>query len=148
MGRFTRFTAKNQANDRPGSVQTLGPSVLDAVAFAAATERALAHGDQRAIVLIELDADHAVKVAAETRILHAIRPDDRLGRLADGRLAVLTAMDGAARVAMRLGDRLREPFNVGAEHVRLSPQVGVGYAYADVVTAEAILREAENSPRY
>jgi len=148
VGRFTRITGKNQAKERGTAVQTLDPSVLDSVAFMATTERALAHGEQRAIVLIELDADYAALAAAETRILHAIRPDDRLGRLADGRLAVLTEMDGAARVALRLGDRLREPFNVGAEPVRLNPQLGVGYACADVVTAEAVLRKAENSPRY
>ena len=148
MGRFSRITGKNQTKGRQAAAHALGPSVLDDMAFTGATERALAHGEQRAIVLIELGADHAVQAAAETRILRAIRPDDLLGRLVDGRLAVLTEMDGAARVALRLGDRLREPFNVGAEHVRLSPQVGVGYAYADVVTAEAMLREAENSPRY
>ena len=71
-----------------------------------------------------------------------------LGRLDDGRLAVLTEMDGAARVAIRLGDRLREPFNVGRAQARLAPQIGVGYPDAGVVTAEAMLRAAETSLRY
>ena len=148
MDRFTRFTGRNQAKGQHEALETLGAGVLDQAAFTVATETALAHGDQRAIVLIAVGGNDAVRAAAETRILRAIRPDDRLGRLDDGRLAVLTAMDGAARVAIRLGDRLREPFNVGPEQVRLVPQVGVGYSYADVVTAEAMLREAENSPRY
>jgi GGDEF domain-containing protein len=146
--RVDRFTRRSQAKGQEGPLSTLAAGVLDSVAFTAATERALAHGDPRAIVLIELGSDDAVRAAAEARILRAIRPNDILGRLDDGRLVVLTEMDGAARVAIRLGDRLREPFNVGPEQVRLTPQVGVGYAYSDVLTADAMLLEAENSPRY
>ena len=144
-----RDTGKNQAKDQQDALEPFGEGVLDEVAFTAAADKALAHGDGRAIVLIGLGSDDdAIRAAAETRIIRAIRPDDLLGRLDDGRLAVLTEMDGAARVAIRLGDRLREPFNVGRAQARLTPQVGVGYPDSGVVTAEAMLRAAESSPRY
>ena len=149
MDRSPRRTGNDEAKDQPEALGAFGAGVLDEVAFTTAANRALAHGDERAIVLIELGVDDdAISAAAETRILRAIRPDDRLGRLEDGRLAVLTEMDGAARVAIRLGDRLREPFNVGRSQARLTPQIGVGYPDAGVVTAEAMLRAAESSPRY
>ena len=147
MDRFTRFTNRNQAKDSLQAVEMLD-GVLDSVGFTAAVEKALAYGEKRAVVLIELDGGGPVGTAAEARITRTIRADDVLGRLDGGRLAVLTGMDGAARIAIRLADRLREPFHIGGEHVRLVPQVGVGYGYPDVVTAAAILFEAENSPRY
>jgi GGDEF domain-containing protein len=129
--------------------------VVDSIAFAAATDRALAHSEDRAVVVIDLDGAPvsegtfgALVTAAETRMARTIRPDDLLGRLEDGRFAVLTEKDGAVRVAIRLGDRLREPFDVGGQRVRLIPQVGVGYAESGIATAEGILREAASSPRY
>jgi GGDEF domain-containing protein len=129
--------------------------MVDEAAFTAATERALAHGEDRAVVVVELDGAPvsgptygALVLAAEARITRMIRPDDLLARLDDGRFAVLTERDGAARVAIRLGDRLRESFDVGGQRVRLIPQIGVGYADTEVATAAAILREAANSPRY
>ena len=129
--------------------------VSGAQAFTAAVERALAHGESRAVVVIELHAaetgrlaiDDPVAAAAEARISRIIRPDDLLGRLDDGRLAVLTERDGAARVAMRLGDTLREPFSVGSEPLRLAPQIGVGYPEAGI-TAEVLLRDAASSLRF
>ena len=129
--------------------------VLDAQAFTAALERALAHGEERAVVVIELRiadggppaSDDPVVAAAEARIARVVRPDDPLGRLGHDRLAVLTERDGAARVAIRLGDRLREPFSVGSDPVRLAPQIGVGYPEAGE-TAEAILRHAAGSLRF
>ena len=66
MDRFTRFTGRGQAKGRQAApVAGASPGVLDSVAFRAATERALAHGDRRALVLIDLDADDAVRAAAE-----------------------------------------------------------------------------------
>jgi hypothetical protein len=119
--------------------------VLDSTAFTAALERALASGASKAIVLIEVQGNDAVKVAAEARIVRTVRPHDMVGRLDDGRLAVLTAKEGAAHVAFRLSDRLREPFGVGAHKVSVEPKVRVGYSDGDVKTAEALLLEAERS---
>jgi GGDEF domain-containing protein len=129
--------------------------VVDERAFTAAAERALAHGEDRAVVLIDLDGAPvkeetygALVLAAEARIIRTIRPDDLLARLDDDRFAVLTEKDGAARVAVRLGDRLRESFEVGGQRVRLIPQIGVGQSDEGVTTAAALLREAASSPRY
>jgi GGDEF domain-containing protein len=151
---LNRWTRKRNPEERT-SAAAPGPGVVDERAGVATTERALAHREDRALVLIELDgaegsatAQGALATAAETRIARTIRPDDLLGRLDDGRFAVLTEQDGAARVAIRLGERLREPFDVGGERLRLIPQIGVGYSDREVATAAAILREAESSPRY
>ncbi len=132
---------------------------MDHPGITAAIERGLAHGDDIAVVMIGLRDEHgvaggdddgwgAVAAAAEARLLRTIRPDDALGRLEDGRLVVLTGASGASRVALRLGDRLREPFHVGSEKVRLAPQIGVGYPAPDSRTAEDILRAAADSPAY
>lgn len=122
--------------------------VLDSQAFTAAVARALAQGTPRAVVLIEVRGSGAVNAAAEARIARTIRPHDVVGRLEEGRLAVLTAKDGATRVATRLGDRLREPFNVGAHQVKVTPLVGVGYSGEDVRTPEDLLLAAESSPKF
>src|SRR5436190_2105102 len=85
-----------------------------------AIDRALAHGEGRAIVLIGIqDVDDAVIAAAEARMLRTIRPSDLIGRLSRERFAVLAAtsggLDHAERLAVRLAGRLREPFNVGGK---------------------------------
>jgi GGDEF domain-containing protein len=147
--RFSRFSISNPIDALAAGDEVLFSGAVDGIAFTAATERALAHGEDRAVVLIELDgARDAIRAAAEARIARVIRPDDLLGRLDDTRFAVLTERRGADPVASRVGERLREPFSVGSEQVRLTLQVGVGYGEANVETAAAILREAENSPRF
>jgi GGDEF domain-containing protein len=122
--------------------------VLDAEAFGAATNRALAHEENRAVVLIRLTgAPEAVIAAAEARIVRTIRPSDLLGRLGHDRFAVLTAQGGgragAERVAARLAHRLIEPFHVGGESVRLMPRIGVGFGEGSSDNAVKLLLRAE-----
>jgi GGDEF domain-containing protein len=131
--------------------------VLDAHSFAAATERALAHCENRAIVMIDLEGRHgdlalgeiwgALMAAVEARTSRTIRPDDVLGRLGADRLAILTGTDGgkaaADSVAARLADRLGEPFRVGGREVELRPRIGVGHRVGDADTADAIFRRAD-----
>ena len=136
----------------------LDTGVIDSVSITAAIERALAHGEGRAVVVVELErigdpvswntAWDSILTAAEARMVRVLRPDDVLGRLEDGRFAVLTGSHGAARVALRLAGRLREPFNVGEERVIVAPLVGVGYPKTGVHTAAALIGEATSSLRY
>jgi GGDEF domain-containing protein len=124
--------------------------VLDAESFGAAANRALAHDEDRAVVLIKLaGAPEAVIAAAEARILRTIRPADLLGRLGDDRFAVLTeaagGRAGAERVAARLAHRLIEPFHVGGESVRLMPRIGVGYREGGTDNAVKLLLRAEQA---
>jgi GGDEF domain-containing protein len=123
---------------------------LDAESFGAAANRALAHDEDRALVLIKLaGAPEAVIAAAEARILRTIRPADLLGRLGDDRFAVLTeaagGRAGAERVAARLAHRLIEPFHVGGESVRLMPRIGVGHRQGGTDNAVKLLLRAEQS---
>jgi hypothetical protein len=122
--------------------------ILDAEAFGAATNRALAHDEDRAVVLIKLTgAPGPVIAAAEARIARTIRPADLLGRLAEDRFAVLTepggGRAGADRVAARLAHTLIEPFHVGGESVRLMPRIGVGYGEGEMDNAIKLLMRAE-----
>jgi GGDEF domain-containing protein len=124
--------------------------VVDYARFSAAAERALAHGEGRGVVLIEVDgADDAVMLAAEARIVRTIRPSDLLGRLTRYRFAVLARTDGGpeqvGRVATRVATRLGEPFNVGGRHVKLVARIGVAVAEGDADTAAKILLRAEQA---
>ena len=126
--------------------------LLDFRSFRAATERSLAHGEDRGIVLIDLgepvDAElwPALLAAAEARTAAAIRPGDLLGRIGDGVLAILTepegGLEGARRVARRVGDRLDHPFTVGGRELSVHPRIGVAYRDGEADTAESMLRRA------
>jgi GGDEF domain-containing protein len=129
-----------------------GKGIVDAARFSAATERALAHGEDRAIVLVELHGAPDVAVAAaEARLLRAVRPGDLVGRIGDDRFAVLaetsggrTAGDQVTRsLASRVAARLSEPFHVGGETFSFSPRIGVAYAEGDADTAAKLLLRAE-----
>ena len=136
----------------------LDTGVIDSVSIMAAIERSLAHAEDRGVVVVELErigdprtwtaAWDSVLTAAEARMVHVLRPDDVLGRLEDGRFAVLTGNDGAARVALRLAARLREPFDIAKERVVVAPLVGVGYPKPGVHTAAALIQAATSSLRY
>ena len=133
----------------------LDTGVRDHSGITAAIERELAHGQDVAVVMIRLgepglggERSDAVVAAAEARLVRTIRPDDLLGRLDDGRLVVLTQAGAASRVALRLAERLREPFRVGNERRMLAAQVGVGYPGPQARTAADLLHAAAQSPAY
>jgi GGDEF domain-containing protein len=139
---------------QPPPTHPWGKGIADAAQFSAATERALAHGEDRAIVLVELHgAPDAVVAAAESRLLRAVRPGDLIGGLGDDRFAVLAETSGgrvaAAGVTQslsrRIAARLSEPFHVGGETVQLSPRVGVAFAHGDADTAAKLLLRAEQA---
>jgi GGDEF domain-containing protein len=136
----------------PPATHPWGKGIADAAQFSAATERALAHGEDRAVVLIELHrAPDAVVAAAESRLLRAVRPGDLIGRLGDDRFAVLAETSGSRAAATgvtqslsrRIAARLSEPFHVGGETVKLSPRVGVAFGQGDADTAAKLLLRAE-----
>ena len=137
----------------PAPTSPWSKGIVDAARFSAATERALAHGEDRAIVLIQFDgAPDVVVAAAEARLLRAVRPGDLIGRLGEDRFAVLAETSGGRNagervtqsLASRIVARLSEPFHVGGETLGLSPRVGVAYAEGDADTAQKILARAEN----
>ena len=142
---------------KEGTVAQFDEAILDRRTFAIAIERALAHGEERALVLVDPrsapDAGPqaedwgALMLAFEARMARTIRPGDLLARLDGDRLAILTepqtARGAAERVAARLADRLGEPFHVGGREVELRPRIGVGYPDGEADTAAAMLRRAE-----
>jgi GGDEF domain-containing protein len=137
----------------PAPTSHWSKGIVDAAAFSAATERALAHGEDRAVVLIQLDGATEVAVAAaEARLLRTVRPGDLVGRLAADRFAVLAETSGGRTagtrvtrsLATRNGDRLGEPFHVGGETITIAPRVGVAFAEGDADTAVKLLTRAED----
>lgn len=143
-----------ELDTEPAPTSHWSKGIVDAGRFSAATERALAHGEERAIVLVQLEGASDVAVAAaEARLLRAVRPGDLVGRLAGDRFAVLAETSGGRAAGARVTDsltrriaaRLGEPFHVGGETVLLSPRVGVAYAEGDADTAAKILARAEGS---
>jgi GGDEF domain-containing protein len=155
LTRFNQFNSDDPFED----------GILGLPGFSAATERALAHGESRAIVLIhleaarlEVEAEHdlddmwpVLLAAVEARTAGTIRPADLLGRLGDECLAVLTGEDGgesgADRVARRLAERLGEPFDVGGRELSLRPRIGVAHRDGLADTAEAMFRRAAQVAR-
>jgi hypothetical protein len=136
----------------PAPTPSWGKGIVDAASFSAATERALAHGEDRAIVLVELvGALDVVVAAAESRLVRAVRPGDLVGRVGEHRFGVLAetsggraAAEGVTRsLAGRIGARLAEVFNVGGETIKLSPRVGVAFTKGDADTAAKLLLCAE-----
>jgi GGDEF domain-containing protein len=158
MARWTRFVIRNRKKLlSPELAPVAGgadDAVLDRAAFIAATDRALARGHTRGIVMVAVGVDHlgldggadALLVAAESRVVRAVRPGDVVGGLGRGRLAVLAGRgddpDGAARIAERLADRLAEPFHIAGREVELGLRIGTA---VDADDAEALIRRAEES---
>ena len=137
---------------QPAATPQWGKGIVDAARFSAATERALAHGENRAIVLVQLEgAPDAAVAAAEARLLRTVRPGDLIGRLGEDRFAVLAETNAdpragrrvASSLASRISGRLREPYHIGGEKLWLAPRVGMAFAEGDADTAAHLLQRAE-----
>jgi GGDEF domain-containing protein len=171
MARWTRFLlrdrlpvglARSTRSERapapvaePSTGLVVAP--LDRPAFAAAVERSLGHGQDVGVVVVELDdldgvleglgeTTGALIAAMEARVARTIRPDDVLGRLDGGRLAVLSrdaqGPQAAESMAGRLAARVSGPFFVGGETVTVTARVGFASADDEVVTADELLERA------
>ena len=136
----------------PAPTSHWSKGIVDAARFSAATERALAHGEDRAIVLIQLEGAPDVAVAAaEARLLRAVRPGDLVGRLSSERFAVLAETSGGRSAGQRVTEaltgriaaRLSEAYHVGGETLHMTPRLGVAFAEGDADTAAKILSRAE-----
>jgi GGDEF domain-containing protein len=161
LTRWTRFVIRNRKEAGAPRRAAAEPDsgFLDEQSFTAATERALGHDEECALVLIELSgledllpelggAADALVVAAENRLARAIRPGDLVGRVGYGRFALLSRREdgpeGVDLIAARLADRLGVPFRIGGRQVAVTPHIGVATS-ADGRTAAALLERAQAS---
>ena len=155
LARLMRLERRPSPAAEPSTGMVLEP--LDSPAFAAAVERSLAHDQEIGVVVVEVDdldgvledlgeATGAVLAAMEARVARTIRPDDVLGRLEGGRLAVLSrdshGLEGSESMAARLAARVSEPFFVGGETVTVEARVGFASADGDTATADELLERA------
>ena len=154
MARWTRFIVGDRKKEPAVHVserRSVEEAVLEGPAFMAAVEGALRGGRNRGVVVAALSLDDvegaaALLVAAESRIARVIRPGDVIGRLGQGRLAVLAGRDegpdGAARITERIADRLAEPFHIAGREMEVGLRIGVASGDRD---AAALLELAEES---
>jgi GGDEF domain-containing protein len=83
----------------------------------------------------------ALDIAVEARVARATRPNDSVGRLEPDRYAVLAREShGAEGIAERLAERLREPFEIGGEEMRVEVSVAVVVADLERTAAELMER--------
>jgi predicted signal transduction protein with EAL and GGDEF domain len=156
LARWTQLITRTRKKVlAPAARREHDEAVLELPAFTASAGRAIADGDGRGMVVVSIGVDglgldgggQALMVAAETRVVRAVRPGDVVGRIGEGRLAVLAGPDegpdGAARIAERVADRLAEPFHIAGRQV--APALRIGVANADGEGVEQLLRRAEES---
>ncbi|MCA1729763.1 MAG: PAS domain S-box protein [Actinobacteria bacterium] len=78
------------------------------------------------------DAGNVVLVEVAQRMQASVRPGDTVGRIFGDEFAVLlespSGMDEARRVAGRIQEYLREPFEVEGQEVIVSPSIGITIA--------------------
>jgi len=85
-------------------------------------------------------------VSVAERLRRCIRPGDVAARLGGDEFAILLRMvdlDEAARVAQRILEAMRSPFQIGDREVFVTCSIGVALGETDDCDAEALLREAD-----
>jgi diguanylate cyclase (GGDEF)-like protein/PAS domain S-box-containing protein len=92
--------------------------------------------------------DELLTLVAE-RLKLASRANDEVGRLGgDEFLVLLRDIPGrhmAMRVAQRISEALRRPFDLSCGTVKLGASVGVACTSADVITAEELVRRSDSA---
>jgi diguanylate cyclase (GGDEF)-like protein/PAS domain S-box-containing protein len=90
--------------------------------------------------------DELLKTVAE-RVRGALREDDLVGRLGGDEFTILvqswSRIEGVARVAQKLLDRIAEPLTLDGATLQVSASIGVSIFPADGLDADALLRGAD-----
>lgn len=123
--------------------------------------RASRHGEQLAVILLDLDAlgeinekygqevgDKVVRVAAQ-RLRSCVRPTDTVAHFADDSFSVLlenvTAPMRVALVAERILASVGAPFELGESSLSCSASVGVAYFVDSHGTPDDLIRDAQSA---
>ncbi|MGQ0434473.1 MAG: putative bifunctional diguanylate cyclase/phosphodiesterase [Microthrixaceae bacterium] len=126
--------------------------------FVHALERAAHRGGEVAVLLLDLDdfqlindslghaAGDDLLVAVATRLSSILKPGDTLARFGGDEFALLVehgdVRRGAAAVAERVMDALREPLTLGSRRVPVGASVGIAVA-SGTTTPDRLLRDAD-----
>jgi len=124
-----------------------------------AVEQALATGARTALLLLDLNGfkqvnDTAGHQAGDTllqhvaqRLLATVRSDDVVARLGGDEFAILLNRDPdgdvAERVAGRICERLKEPFQIDGEQVEIGGSIGIALFPEDATDYDALMRGAD-----
>ncbi len=91
----------------------------------------------------------AMLVEVATRLRASIRESDTVARLAGDEFAILLRdvrdVEVATRVAITVGDALREPFEVGDVTVAVGVSIGIAIAPEDGETSVELVRQADSA---
>ena len=93
------------------------------------------------------DAGNTVLVEVAKRMRASVRPGDTVGRIFGDEFAVLleapSGMDKARRIAERIQESVREPFEVEGQEVLVSPSIGIALGECAQDRPEEVLRRAD-----
>ena len=126
-----------------------------------AVELAAASGTRTALLLLDLNGFKMVNDTAghqagdillqrvAQRLLASVRDDDVVARLGGDEFAILLTRDpngsGAERVAHRICERLKEPFQIDGELVQIGGSVGIALFPDDATDYDALMRGADSA---
>jgi diguanylate cyclase (GGDEF)-like protein len=128
--------------------------------FAERLEHAMVRADGSvAVLFVDLDnfkrvndslghaAGDALLIAATERMLKCVRREDTIARLGGDEFTVLLEEmhdpSDAARMAERIGDALREPFELQGQHVYVSSSIGIALDTDRSHAPDDLMREAD-----
>jgi diguanylate cyclase (GGDEF)-like protein len=136
-------------------------SLANRALFAERLEHAMVRASEGSVAVLFLDLDNfktvndtlghaagdALLVAATARLLDCVRREDTVARLGGDEFTVLLEDMGdpsdAARMAERIGEALRTPFELGGQTVSISSSIGIALDIDRSHGPDDLLREAD-----
>jgi diguanylate cyclase len=83
------------------------------------------------------------------RINHAIRAEDRIGRLGGDEFLCLIAnagsRDNTAKIAVQIFDAVREPIQIGSLQMVVFASIGIAFSPGNAVNAEGLIKQADSA---
>ena len=127
--------------------------------LAQATARARRHGERNALLFLDLDRFKVINdslghesgdlllMAVAERLRACLRPEDTAARLGGDEFVVLlqgaTHLEAVTRVAERIADALKTPFQLGKHEVYTAASIGIVLETDTITTPDDLLRSAD-----
>jgi diguanylate cyclase (GGDEF)-like protein/PAS domain S-box-containing protein len=159
LRRETEETIRNLAYNDP--LTGLPNRLLFHDRLSQAIERARRNRQMLAVMLVDLDrfklindslgldkGDHLLRQVAK-RLVGALRKSDTVGRFSGDEFMVLApgteSVEAAAKVAQKLLDALKEPFDIDGRDITIAASVGIALYPLDGEAPEPLLKNADTA---